>query len=90
MFATSFKGGEDLSDNEHEAFPDDAPTEFVRGPGDPTDDAGRDGKQELKLTSSLMFSENANDELSYEDLVKLRVVSKCICHFSEAFRGICS
>lgn len=87
MFATSFKGGEDLSDNEHEAFPDDTPADFVRGPGEPTDDAGRDGKQELKLTSA-MFSEN--DELSYEDLVKLRVVSKCICYFNDAFRDICS
>ncbi|XP_029681372.1 condensin-2 complex subunit H2 isoform X2 [Takifugu rubripes] len=42
-------GGEDLSDNEHEAFPDDAPAEVVRGPG------------------------NADDEVSYEDLVRLRV-----------------
>lgn len=36
MFATSVKGGEDLSDNDHEASPDEAPAEFGRGPGDPT------------------------------------------------------
>lgn len=88
MLATSFTGG-DLSDNEHEAFPDEAPAELVRGPGEPTGDAGRGGKQDLKLTSSSV-SENANDEVSYEDLVRLRVVSKRLGHPSDAFRDICS
>lgn len=37
---------------------------------------GPDGKQDLKLSSSLVFSETANDEVRYEDLVRLRVVSE--------------
>lgn len=86
MFQTSFKGGEDLSDNELEAFPVDAPAEFVGGPGDQMNDADSYRKHELELTSCLIFTENAKDELSYEDLVKLRVVSKCISHFNDAFR----
>lgn len=47
-------GGDDASDNEHEAFPDDIPAEFLGGP-------------------DLVFPEAQRDELSYEDLVKLRV-----------------
>lgn len=86
MFQTSFKGGEDLSDNEQEAFPIDALAEFVGGPGDQMDAADSYRKHELKLTSCLIFTENAKDELSYEDLVKLRVVSKSISHFNDAFR----
>lgn len=34
MLQLSFKGGEDLSDDEHGAFSDDAPAEVVGGPGD--------------------------------------------------------
>lgn len=34
MLEMSFKGGEALSDSDHEAFSDDAPAEFVGGPGD--------------------------------------------------------
>lgn len=34
MFEMTFKGGEDLSDGEHEAFSEDAPAEFVGGAGD--------------------------------------------------------
>ncbi|XP_044199062.1 condensin-2 complex subunit H2 isoform X2 [Thunnus albacares] len=45
---------EDDSDNEHEAFPDDIPAEFVGGP-------------------DFISPEAQRDELSYEDLVKLRV-----------------
>lgn len=47
-------GDDDNSDNEHEAFPDDIPAEFVGEPDFIPADAQR-------------------DELSYEDLVKLRV-----------------
>nr|XP_046234511.1 condensin-2 complex subunit H2 isoform X2 [Scatophagus argus]XP_046234512.1 condensin-2 complex subunit H2 isoform X2 [Scatophagus argus]XP_046234513.1 condensin-2 complex subunit H2 isoform X2 [Scatophagus argus] len=46
-------GGDDNSDNEHEAFSDDVPAEF----GGP----------------DLILPETQKDELSYEDLVKLRV-----------------
>lgn len=34
MSAVSLKGGEDLSDNEDQAFPDDAPAELVGAAGD--------------------------------------------------------
>ncbi|XP_044042710.1 condensin-2 complex subunit H2 isoform X2 [Siniperca chuatsi] len=47
-------GDDDTSDNEHEAFPDDAPAEFVGG-------------------ADFISPEAQRDELSYEDLVKLRV-----------------
>ncbi|XP_030576512.1 condensin-2 complex subunit H2 [Archocentrus centrarchus] len=47
-------GGDNTSDNEHEAFPDDIPAEFLGGP-------------------DLIFPEAQRDQLSYEDLVKLRV-----------------
>ncbi|XP_028427033.1 condensin-2 complex subunit H2 isoform X2 [Perca flavescens] len=47
-------GGDDASDNEHEAFPDDLPAEF---------NGGADAISPGAL----------RDELSYEDLVKLRV-----------------
>lgn len=47
-------GDDDASDNEHDAFPDDVPAEFLGGPEHISPEAHR-------------------DELSYEDLVKLRV-----------------
>ncbi|XP_051275897.1 condensin-2 complex subunit H2 isoform X2 [Dicentrarchus labrax] len=47
-------GDDDNSDNEHEAFPDDLPAEFVGG-------------------ADFISAETQRDELSYEDLVKLRV-----------------
>ncbi|XP_073336963.1 condensin-2 complex subunit H2 [Pagrus major] len=47
-------GDDDNSDNEHEAFPDDLPAEFVGGP-------------------DFIPADTRRDELSYEDLVKLRV-----------------
>lgn len=50
MLGISSKGGEVLSDNEREAFSDDAPAEFVGGPGNWKGDAGP-WKHALKLTS---------------------------------------
>ncbi|KAJ4919295.1 hypothetical protein JOQ06_006540 [Pogonophryne albipinna] len=50
-------GDDDLSDNEQEAFPDDAPADFGG-------DFGGD----------FVSPDSQRDELSYEDLVKLRVV----------------
>ncbi|XP_070785010.1 condensin-2 complex subunit H2 [Enoplosus armatus] len=47
-------GDDDTSDNEHEAFPDDVPAEFVGG-------------------ADFISPDVQRDELSYEDLVKLRV-----------------
>ncbi|KAG8005413.1 Condensin-2 complex subunit H2 [Nibea albiflora] len=54
-------GDDENSDNEHEAFPDDIPAEFVGGP-------------------DFMSPDVQRDELSYEDLVKLRVVSVSCSH----------